>query len=98
MRNYLAVVLFFAATLAVPALRAQTEPSILELYGSYGYIRLNINTNVSGQPPSQIYNANGGDGQLVYNVNNWLSVLGDLGGYWPTSSANSSIQGALVVW
>jgi outer membrane protein with beta-barrel domain len=93
MRNSLAVVVLFAAIGAAPELRAQDEPSKLELYGGYSYIRFNINARVSGQPPSQTFNGNGGDGQFVYNVNNWLGVLGDVGGYWAT---NSTAQGAAI--
>jgi hypothetical protein len=68
-RNSLAVVLLFAAFSAAPALRAQEEPVKLELYGGYSYIRFNMNARVNGQPPSQTFNGNGGDGQLVYKVN-----------------------------
>jgi hypothetical protein len=53
----------------------------LELYGSYDYTRFNVNADVTGQPPSQEFNGNGGGGQLIYNLNNWLGVLGDAGGY-----------------
>jgi hypothetical protein len=96
MRNSFAVVLLFAAMGAAPTLRAQQEPSKIELYGGYDYVRFNINTNISGQPPSQTFNANGGGGELVYNVNHWLGVLGDLGGYWATNTANSNSQGAVI--
>ena len=93
MRNSLAVALLFAAIAVAPAVRAQEEPSKLELYGGYSYIRFNINAKVNGQPPSQAFNGNGGDGQLVYNVNTWLGVLGDVGGYWAT---NPNAQGAAI--
>jgi hypothetical protein len=65
----------------------------LELYGSYDYTRFNVNADVTGQPPSQEFNGNGGGGQLIYNLNNWLGVLGDAGGYWAT---NSTKQGAVI--
>jgi len=77
---------------AAPALRAQAEPSKPELYGGYDYVRFNINAKVKGQPPSQTFNGNGGDGELVYNVNIWL-VLGDVSGVWATNSIN---QGAAI--
>jgi hypothetical protein len=93
MRTSLAVVFLFAAIGAAPALRAQEDPSKLELYGGYGYVRFNINANVSGQPPSQTFNANGGAGELMYNVTNWLGVLGDVSGYWATNATN---QGAAI--
>jgi hypothetical protein len=78
-----------AAMVLVPAVRAQEALSKIELYGGYDYIRFNINSNVSGQPPSQTFNGNGGGGQLVYNVNNWLGVLGDVSGSWATNSASA---------
>src|SRR5580704_11179201 len=92
MKNSLVLVLLFAAMSAVPA-RAQEESSRFEIYGGYDYVRFNINSNVSGQPPSQTFNGNGGGGQFIYNVNNWLGVLGDVGGVWAT---NSTTAGAAI--
>jgi hypothetical protein len=59
----------------------------------YDYVLFRINANVAGQPSYQTFNGNGGNGQLVYNVNNWLGVLGNLAGYWAT---NSRAQGAAI--
>jgi len=92
MRKSLAVVSLLAA-LAAPTLKAQEQPSKVELYGGYDYVRFNINANVSGQPPFQVFNANGGGGELTYNVSRWMGVLGDLGGYWAT---NATKQGAAI--
>ena len=93
MRNSFAVVLLFAAIVVAPAVRAQDESpsaaSRMELYGGYDYVRFNINSNVNGQPPSQIFNGNGGGGELIYNVNNWLGVLGDVSGVWASSSTKA---------
>jgi hypothetical protein len=80
MRNSLAVVLLFAAFSAVPALRAQEEPSEA---GTVWRLQLHpLQYKRQGQRPTTLatFNANGGDGQLVYNVNKWLGVLGDVGG------------------
>lgn len=93
MRNSIGVLLLLVAAGAAQTLNAQETASKLELYGGYNYIRFNINANVAGQPPSQTFNGNGGGGQMVYNVNNWLGVLGDVGGYWAT---NSAAQGAAI--
>jgi hypothetical protein len=93
MRNSFAAVLFFAAISVAPALWAQEEPSKLELYGGYEYFRFNINAKFNGQPPSQTFNGNGGGGELVYNVNKWLGVLGDVSGVWATNAIN---QGAAI--
>ena len=96
LRSSLTVVCLFVAISAAPAIRAQEDPSKIELYGSYDYVRFNINAKVSGQPPSQTFNANGGGGELEYNVNNWLGVLGDVGGYWATSSTRDGAAGAAI--
>jgi hypothetical protein len=89
---FAALLILGTIALAGP-LWAQEEPSKLELYGGYDYVRFNINANVSGQPPFQTFNGNGGGGELVYNVGNWLGILGDLSGVWAT---NSSRQGAAL--
>lgn len=93
MRNSLAVVFLFGAISAAPAVRAQDDLSKLELSGGYNYVRFNINAKVSGQPPSQTFNGNGGGGELMCNVNSWLGVLGDVSGTWAT---NSTSQGAAL--
>jgi len=95
MRYLLVLALVFTANGAAPLLRAQDQPSKMELYGGYDYVRFNVHTNVIGQPPSQTFNANGGGGQLVYNVNEWLGVLGDVGGYWATSSTSRAAGAAI---
>jgi hypothetical protein len=95
MRNSLAVVLLFGAMSASPELWAQEEPSKLELSGGYNYVRFNINAKVNGQPPSQTFNGNGGGGELVYNVNDWLGVLADVGGYWAVNSSSQAAGAAL---
>ena len=96
MRNVCAVAALLALSAVVPAAKAQEVPAVpaLELYGGYDYIRFNVNANVSGQPPSAIYNGSGGSGQLEYNANDWFSVLGNVGGFWATRSNNHSVAGA----
>lgn len=97
MRNALAVALLFATIGGAPSLRAQTDTDLskFEIYGGYDYVRFNINANVPGHPAFQTFNGNGGGGQLVYNVNNWLGVLADVSAVWATSS-NSSSSGAAI--
>lgn len=93
MRNFLAVVLLFAAVSAGP-LWAQEELPKLEAYGGYYYTRFNVNANAPGIASSANYNGNGGGGQLEYNVNRWLGAVGDLGGFIATSSGNGAFAGA----
>lgn len=98
MRNLCAVALLLAVCVCAPGTKAQEIPSVpkLELYAGYDYVRLNVNANVNGQPPSATYNGNGGSGQLEFNVNNWFSVLGTAGGFWATRSNDHSVAGAGV--
>ena len=93
MRNFLVLALLLASVSAAPALWAQGDRAKLELYGGYSYVGFKVNANVQGQPPSQTFNGNGGGGQLVYNVDNRLGVLGEVAGYWAT---NSTRQGAAI--
>jgi len=58
------------------------EPSPIDVYGGYNYVRFNVNANVSGVPPTQTFNANGGSGELGFNANTRIGIVGDLGGYY----------------
>src|SRR5215469_5182752 len=93
MRTASVFVLLIAALVVSPSLRSQETPSVFELYGGYDYVRFNINANVIGQPPFQTFNGNGGGGQLVFNLNRWFGVLGDVSGVWATNAIN---QGAAI--
>ncbi len=77
---------------------AQDQPSKFEAYGGYYYARFNVNANVPGIAPSATYNGNGGGGQLEYNANRWLGVVGDLGGFYATSSGNGSFAGGVFTY
>jgi len=77
--------------IALPA-KAQNDVPKFEAYGGYDYVRLNINSNRIGPPPSESVNLNGGSGQLEYNVNRSLGLVADLAGYY--GSASNSQGGA----
>jgi hypothetical protein len=96
MRNSLAFVLLLIVVGSALSAKAQEAASKLELYGGYDYVRFNITSDVSGQPPSQSFNANGGGGQLTYNLTNWLGVLGDAAGYWAISTSSPYRAGAAI--
>jgi len=51
---------------------AQDMPR-MEAFVGYTYVRFN---KITGAPP---VSANGGGGQLVYNLNTWLGLVGDVG-------------------
>jgi opacity protein-like surface antigen len=87
MRTSCGVILLLAVFgLALPA-KAQDEATKFEFYGGYDYIRFNVNSNVSGTPPNQSFNANGGGVQLEFNVNHLLGIVGDLTGYGVTNTS-----------
>lgn len=96
MKNLLATILLFVAVASAQTARAQDPAARLELYGGYTYTRFNINSDVSGQPPAQTFNGNGGGGELTYNLTNWLGALGETGGYWATSTTMASKAGAAI--
>jgi len=74
------------------------QASKFEAYGGYYYARFNVNANVPGIAPSATYNGTGGGGQLEYNANRWLGVVGDLGGFYATSSGNGSFAGGVFTY
>jgi opacity protein-like surface antigen len=98
MRN--SIVLGLLIGLFSTALRAtaQENPSRLELYGGYYYVRFKINANLPGVPPSQTFNANGGGAQFEYNANRWLGIVGDLAGYGATSTVNGALVGGALTY
>ena len=51
-----------------------TDNPQMETYLGYSFVRFNP---ASGQIPS--FNANGGNGQFVYNIYKWLGAVGDVG-------------------
>jgi hypothetical protein len=57
-----------------------------------------VNSSTAGVPYSQSFNGNGGGGQIEYNANNWLGIVGDLGGYGATSTANGALVGGAFTY
>ena len=86
-KSWAVIVLLAVLGITLPA-KAQQNAAKLKAYAGYDYIRFNINANVSGFPPSESFNANGGGGQLAFNANNWLGVVGDLSGYGVTDTSS----------
>lgn len=95
--NKLVLAALAFAVLALPS-RAQDETPRLEAFGGYYYARFNVNANVAGVAPSLTFNGNGGGGQLEYNANPWLGVVGDLGGYGATSTTNGALVGGAFTY
>src|SRR5271169_1610457 len=91
------LVLLSLLAFALPA-KAQDVAPRFEAYAGYDYARFNVNANVRGIAPSATYNGNGGGGQIEYNVNHWLGVVGDLGGFLATSSGSGSFAGGVFTY
>jgi opacity protein-like surface antigen len=83
MRNLFWVLALLAIFAFVLPAKAQDETPKAEVFVAYDYVRLN-----SGGTG---FNFNGGSGQLAYNVNNWLGVAGDLGGYYTSNGFHAGI-------
>ena len=98
MRKSVAVGLLLALLGIVPLAKTQEQPSKVDLYGGYYYARFNVNANVPGIATSATYNGNGGGGQFQYHANRWLGVVGDLSGFWATSSGNGSFAGVVFTY
>ncbi len=58
---------------------AQSDDSKVDIFGGYSYVRF--------QFPNQGLNANGGDGQITYNVSPVLGITGDFGAYHVSPTA-----------
>ena len=94
----LALVLTLALSWASKAVTAQEQAAKLEAYGGYYYVRFNVNASAAGGGPAETFNGNGGGGQLEYNANNWLGVVGDLAGYGATATTNGALVGGAFTY
>ena len=91
-RSLGAIVLIAMLGIALPV-KAQDDATKVGLYAGYDYIRFNVNSNVNGVLSSDTFNANGGGGQLEYDANSRLGIVGDLTAYAVTYS-----NGSLAAW
>ena len=92
MRRSFCILLALALVGAAQFVNAQEQTAKLEAYGGYYFARVNVNANVQGVPPSSTFNANGGGGQLEYNANHSLGMVGDLAGYGVTTTTNGALE------
>lgn len=81
-KSFWAPALLGIFALVLPA-KAQDETPKAELYGGYDYVQVNDRGTA--------YNFNGGSGQLAYNVNRWLGLVGDLGGYYTSNGFRAGV-------
>ena len=83
MRKSLCIPALLAIFAFVSPAKAQEEISKADLYVGYDYLRVN-----SG---GTAFNFNGGSGQVACNVNPWLGVVGDFGGYYTGTGFRAGI-------
>ncbi len=95
-KRFTSALLLLTLCTGVQRVHAQSETPQLDLYGGYDYVRFNVNAKVPGFPASSSYNGNGGGGQLEYNMDRWLGVVGDVSGYGiPTYGATAAAMSYL---
>jgi len=98
MNRAFALVLLLGLFAAARPTKAQEQTAKLEAYGGYYYARFNVNASAVGGAPSETFNGNGGGGQLEYNANHWLGVVGDMAGYGATATTNGALVGGAFTY
>jgi len=83
MRKSIWVVASLAMFAVVSPARAQEETPKAEVYAGYDYVRINDRGDA--------YKFNGGSGQFEYNANDWLGIVGDLGGYYTANGFHAGL-------
>jgi hypothetical protein len=68
--------------------------SKFDVYVGYDYTRFNMNNPFVIGSPYTDFNANGGSGQFIFNLNDWFGLEGEIAGYVeePPNGAASSHQ------
>ena len=69
---------------------AQSDYSKVDIFGGYSYVRL--------QFPNRGFNANGGSGQLTYNLTPIIGITGDFGAYHVAQTANLGGSGTVFTY
>ncbi len=84
MRTILGVFAVLVALAFVPTAWAQESSEWaaprMEVYAGYDLLHTNFNDE-SGAYNQSSFNLNGGGGQFVYNVNNWVGAVSEVDGY-----------------
>lgn len=98
MRTMLGVFVLLAAFVFAQTARAQETSqwaaSRVEVYAGYDLLHTDFN-NESGAYNQSSFNLNGGGGQFVYNLNNWLGAASEVDGY---SLVSNSLRPVLMTY
>jgi opacity protein-like surface antigen len=88
--------ILFSGLAVVSSAFAQEDFPRFEVGAGYSYVRANVNTTVTttggGTDPSVGLNFNGGSGEAAFNINHWLGVVGEIGGY--STDSTPTVNGA----
>lgn len=76
-------ILLLGISVSIFPAEAQHDTWQGELFAGYDYVRVDARDTS--------FNFNGGSGQLAYNVNNRLNIVGDLGGYYTNNGFGAGI-------
>lgn len=87
---FVVLLIIFCLLVASPAVAQNDEDQTVtpqaEVYAGYYYVRFNVSANGNPFPVPAGFNANGGGGQLEYNLTPWLGIVGDFAGYHVSAS------------
>jgi len=76
-----------AAMLLSSVTHAQEFPRA-EIFGGYAYVNVDVQSGVASSSPIPRQSANGWEVAPAFNVNRWLGIEGDFGGYYKTISSS----------
>jgi hypothetical protein len=89
MRKFALTLVLLEIALCRPVL-AQNLPSG-EVFGGYSYLNVDVQSGVASSTPIPRQNANGWEVAAAFNVNPWLAVEGDFGGYYKDVSLGTGV-------
>ena len=69
---------------------AQSEYSNVDIFAGYSYLRF--------QFPNRGFNANGGSGQIAYNINDFFGITGDFRGYHVAKTVDLGGSGTIFTY
>ena len=72
---------------------AQDVPTF-EVFTGYSYVRMSVGIGTG----LRTTNFNGASASVAYNLNNWLGVVGDFGGYTTGNFAGGGLQGSVITY
>lgn len=81
------LVCLFGMVLLFGAAAAAQETPKVDVFAGYSYVRANPATSGADS-----FSMHGGSASLAWNVNNWLGIVGDFGGYHTGEISGTSVD------